>query len=137
MLNRDYRRRLRTRLLDFRDPLCKRLDDLWLRRLNPWSPASHLPHTCHLCGDCYMVTSATPTGTNRCTQCSQVAARPWPEPPPGPRRRIEEEALQRRIEGAQTSSHGQAGHAGAARLWIHRHQRDPTSVAQLSHVFAP
>ena len=46
-----------------------------------------------------------------------------------PRQRTEEEALQRRIEAAQTPSHGQAGPAGAALLWIHVHLRDPTSVA--------
>ena len=62
---------------------------------------------------------------------------PWPKPPAGPSRRTEEEALQRRIEGAQTPSHGQVGPAGAAPLWIHVHLRDPTSVARLSHVFAP
>ena len=45
--------------------------------------------------------------------------------------------MQRCIEGAQTPSHGQAGPAGAALLWIHVHLRDPTSVAHLSHVFAP
>ena len=84
-----------------------------------------------------MVTSATPTGANRCAQCSQVAACPWPEPPAGPRRRKEEEVLHRRIADTQTPSHGQAGPAGAALLWIHLHLRDPTSVTHLSHVFAP
>ena len=82
------------------------------------------------------MSSATPTGANRCTQCSQVAACPWSEQPAGPRWRMEEEALQRRIEGAQTPSHGQAGPAGAALLRIHVHLSDPTSVAHLSHVFA-
>ena len=33
-----------------------------------------------------MVSSAARTGTNRCTQCSQVAACPWPEPHRGLRR---------------------------------------------------
>ena len=47
------------------------------------------------------------------------------------------EALRRRIEGAHTPSHEQAGPTGAALLWIHVHLRDPTSVAHLSHVFAP
>ena len=42
-----------------------------------------------------------------------------------------------RIEGAHTPSHEHAGPAGAALLWIHVHLRDPTSVAHLSHVFAP
>ena len=74
---------------------------------------------------------------NRCPQCSQVAASPCPEPPVCPNRRTEEEALQRRIEGAQTPSHGQAGPAGTALHWIHVHLRDPTSVAHLSHVFVP
>ena len=39
--------------------------------------------------------------------------------------------------GAQTRSHGQAGPAGAALLWISVHLRDPMSVAHLWHVFAP
>ena len=75
-LGRDYRRRVRARLLVLRDPLRQRWDDLWLRRLDPWSPASHLPHTCHVCGECDTVSSAAPTGANRCAQCSQVAACP-------------------------------------------------------------
>ena len=70
-------------------------------------------------------------------QCSQVAACPWLEPPAGPRRRTEEEALQRRIDGAQTPSQGQGGPAGAALLWTHVHLTDSMSVAHLSHVFAP
>ena len=48
-LGRDYRRRVRARLLVIRDPLRQRWDDLWLRHLDPWSPPSHLPHTCRLC----------------------------------------------------------------------------------------
>ena len=136
-LGKDYWRRVRARLLEVQDPLRQRWDDLWLRRLGPWSPHSHLPHTCHLCGDRDTVFSAALTGTNRCTQCSQVAACTWPEPPAGARRRTEEEALHRRIEGAQTPSHGHAGPAGASLLWIHVHLRDPKSVAHLSHVFAP
>ena len=52
-------------------------------------------------------------------------------------RRTEEEALHRRIEGADAPSHKHAGPVGAALLWIHVHLRDPTSVAHLSHVFAP
>ena len=44
--------------------------------LDPWSPASQLPHTCHLCGEFATVSFVTPTGANRCTQCSQVAACP-------------------------------------------------------------
>ena len=136
-LGKDYRRRVRARLLEIRDPLRQRWDDLWLRHLDPWSPPSHLPHTCRLCGECDTVSSAAATGANRCERCAQVAACPWPEPPAGPRRRTEEEALRRRIEGAHTPSHEQAGPAGAALLWIHVHLRDPTSIAQLSHVFAP
>ena len=77
------------------------------------------------------------TGAIRCARCAQVAACPWPEPPAGPRRRTEEEALHRRIEGAQAPSHERAGSAGPALLWIHVHLRDPTSVAHLLHVFAP
>ena len=80
---------------------------------------------------------AAPNRANRCTQCSQVAACPWPEPPACPRRRTEEEALHQRVEDAQTPSQGRAGPAGAALLWVHVHLRDPTSVAHLSHVFAP
>ena len=136
-LGKDYRRRVRARLLEIRDPLRQRWDDLWLRHLHPWSPPSHLPHTCRLCGECDTVSSAAATGANRCERCTQVAACPWPEPPAGPRRRTEEEALRRRIEGAHTPSHEQAGPAGAALLWIHVHLRDPTSIAHLSHVFAP
>ena len=140
-LGRDYRTRVRARLLELRDPLRQRWDDLWLRvtlrRLGPWSPASHLPHTCYLCGKCDTVSSAAPMCANRCTRCSQVAACPWPEPPAGPRRRTEYEALHRRIGDAQTPSHGHAGPAGAALLWIHVHLQDPTSIAHLSHVFAP
>ena len=136
-LGKDYRRRVRARLLEIRDSLRQRWDDLWLRHLDPWSPPSHLPHTCRLCGECDTVSSATAAGANRCERCTQVAACPWPEPPAGPRRRTEEEALRRRIEGARTPSHEQAGPAGAALLWIHVHLRDPTSIAHLSHVFAP
>ena len=83
------------------------------------------------------MSSTASTGANRCARCTQVAACPWPEPPAGPLGRTEEEALRRRIEGAHTPSHEQAGPAGAALLWIHVHLRDPTSVAHLSHVFAP
>ena len=72
-----------------------------------------------------------------CARCAQVAACSWPETPAGPRRRTEEEALHRRIEGAHAPSHERAGPAGAALLWIHVHLRDPTLVAHLSHVFAP
>ena len=136
-LGRDYRRRVRARLLELQEPLRQRWDDLWLGCPGPWSPHSHLPHTCHLCGDRDRVSSAALTGTNRCTQCSQVAACPWPEPSAGPRRHMEEEALHRHIEGAHTPSHGHAGPAGAALLRIHVHLRDPTSVAHLSHVLAP
>ena len=75
-LSRDYRRRVRARLLELRYPLRQRWDDLWFRRLGPWSPPSHLPHTCHLCWECDTVSSAAPTGANRCAQCSQVAACP-------------------------------------------------------------
>ena len=136
-LSMDYRRRVRARLLELLDPLHQQWDDLWLRRLGPWSPASHLLHTCHFCGECNTVSSAAPMGANRCVRCSQVAACPWPEPPAGPRRRKEEEALHRRIGGAHTTYQGHAGPAGAALLWIHVHLRDPTSVAHLLHVFAP
>ena len=136
-LGRDYRRRVRARLLELRDPLCQRSDDLWLRRLGPWLPASHIPLTYHLCGECDAVSSAAPMGANRCARCSQVAACPWPRPPAGPRRPTEEEALQRRIGDAQTPSHGHAGPTGAALLWIHMHLRAPTSVAHLSHAFLP
>ena len=83
------------------------------------------------------MSSATPACANRCAQCSQVAACPWSELPVSPSRRTEDEALHRRIEDAQTSSHGHAGPAGAALLWIHVHLRDPMSVAHLLHVFAP
>ena len=136
-LGRDYWRRVRARLLELWEPLCQRWDDLWLRRLGPWSPPSHLPQTCHLCGECDTVSSAAPTGANRCAQCSQVAACPWPEPPAGPHRRTEEEALQRRIRGAHAPSHKRGGPAGAALLWIHMHLWDPTSVAHLLHVVGP
>ena len=51
-LGRDHRSRVRARLFELRGPLCQRWDDLWLCRLDSWSPASHLPHTCHLCGEC-------------------------------------------------------------------------------------
>ena len=112
-------------------------DALSLCRLRLWSLPSDLPHTCHLCGECDTVSSAALTGANRCAQCSQVAACPRPEPPAGPHRRTEEEALHRRIRGAHAPSHERAGPAGAALLWIHVHLRDPTSVAHLSHVFAP
>ena len=136
-LGRDYRRRVPARLLELRDPLCQRWDDLWLCRLGPWSPPSDLLHTCHLCGECNTVSSAAPTGTNRCAQCSQVSACHWPEPTAGPHRRTEEEALHRRIGGAHAPSHGCTGPAGAVLLWIHVHLREPTSVAHLLHVFAP
>ena len=83
------------------------------------------------------MSSAASTGAHRCARCAQVAACPWPEPPAGPRRRKEEEALHQRIEGAHTPSHKRAGPAGAALLSIHVHLQDPTSVVHLSHVFAP
>ena len=135
--SRDYQCRVRARLLDLRDPLHQRWDDLWLRHLGPWSLPSNLPHTYHLCGECDMVSSAAPTGANRCAQCSQVAVCPWPEPPAGPQGRTEEEALHRRIGGAHAPSHERAGPTGAALLWIHVPLREPTSAAHLSHVFAP
>ena len=72
----------------------------------------------HLCGECDTVSSAAPTGTNRCTHCSQVAACPWPEPPAGPRRGTDKEALHRRIGDAQTPSRGHAGPAGTALLAV-------------------
>ena len=83
------------------------------------------------------MSSTAPTGANRCAQCSQVATCPWPEPPAGPHRHTGEEALHRCIEGAHVPSHERGVPAGAAFLWIHVHLRDPTSVAHLSHVFAP
>ena len=101
-LRRDYRHRVRARLLELRDPLRQRWDDLWLCRLGPWLPASHFPHTCGNCGESDTVSSAAPMGANRCAPCSQVAACPWPKPPAGPRRCTEEEALHRRIGGAHT-----------------------------------
>ena len=137
-LGKDYRRRVRARLLEIRDPLRQRWDDLWLRHLDPWSPPSHLPHTCRLCGECDKVSSAAATGAHRCERCTQVAACPWPEPPARPRRRTEEEALRRHIEGAHTPSHEQAGPPRALPFCgSHVHLRDPTSIAHLSHVFAP
>ena len=136
-LGRVYRRRVRGRLLELRDPLYQRWNDLWLRRLGPWSPPSHLRHTCHLYGACNTVSTDTPTGANRYAQCSQVAACPLPEPLAGPHRRTEEKALHRRIRGAHAPSHERAGSGGAAPLWIHMHLRDPTSVVHLLHVFAP
>ena len=105
---RNYRRRVRARLLELLDPLCHRWDDLRLDLLGPWLTPSHLPHTCQLCGECDTVSSAAPTGANRCAQCSQVAACPWPEPPAGPHRRTEEEALHGRITGAHAPSHERA-----------------------------
>ena len=83
------------------------------------------------------MSSAAPTTANRCAQCSQVAACPWPEPPAGPHRRTEEEALHRRIGGAHAPSHERADPAGADLLWINVHLQDPTSVTHLSHVSAP
>ena len=121
-LGRDYPRRVRAHLLEIRDPLRQRWDDLWLRYLDPWSPPSHLPQTCRLCAECDTVSSAVSTGANRCAQCAQVAACPWPEPPAGPRRRTEEEALHQRIEGAHAPSQERAGPAGAALRWIHVHE---------------
>ena len=64
-LGRDYGRRVRARLLGIWDPLRQRWDDLWLRHLDPWSPPSHLPHTCRLCEECDTVSSAASTGANR------------------------------------------------------------------------
>ena len=136
-LGRDYLRRVRARLLEIRDPLRQRWDDLWLRHLDPCSPPFHLRHTCRLCGECDTMSSAASTGANRCARCAQVAACPWLEPPAGPRRRTEEEALHRRIEGTHAPSHERVGPAGAVLLWIHVHLRDPTSVAHLLHVSAP
>ena len=125
--SRGYLRRVRARLLEIPDPLRQRWDDVWLRRLGPCSPPSHLRQTCHLCGECDTVSSAAPTGPNRCAQCSQLAAWPWPEPPMGPHRRTEEEALHRRIGGAHAPSHEHAGPSGATILWIQVHLRDRPS----------
>ena len=75
-LGKDYRRRVRARLLEIRDLLRQRWDALWLRHLDPWSPPSHLPHTCQLCGERDKVSSAASTGANRCARCAQVAACP-------------------------------------------------------------
>ena len=83
------------------------------------------------------MSSAASTGANRRARCAQVAVCPSPEPPAGPRRRTEEEVLHWRIEGAHAPSQERAGPAGAALLWIHVQLQDPTSVAHLSHVFAP
>ena len=136
-LSSDYRRRICAPLLEIWDLLRQQWDDLWLHRLDPWSPASHLPHTCHLCRACDTVYSTVPVGTNRCAQCSQVAACRWGKPSRAPHRRTEYEAVQRRIEGAQTPSHSHAGPASVAHLWFQVQLMDPTSVAHLSHVFAP
>ena len=81
--------------------------------------------------------SAALMGANSRTQCSQVAACPWPEPPAGLRRRTEEETLHWRIEDAQAPLHGHADPLGAALLLIHVYLRDPTFLSHLSHVFAP
>ena len=83
------------------------------------------------------MSSAAPMGANRCTQCSQVAACVWPEPPAGLHRGTEQEALHRRVGDAQTPLHGHAGPTSAALLWIHVHLRDPKSVVHLWHVFTP
>ena len=99
-LRRDYRRRVRARLLELRNSIGRRCDDLWLRWLRPWSPASHLPQACCLCGTCDVMSSNLPAGTNRCTRCSQVVASPWQEQAPGPRRRTEHEALRWRNQEA-------------------------------------
>ena len=133
----NYRRRVRTSLLKLQEPLRQRWNEPCLRRLGPWLPPSYLSHTCHLCGVCNTVSSDTLTGANRCAQCSQVAACPWLKPPADPHRRTEEEALHRRIRGARAPAHKRAGPARAALLRIFVHLRDPTSVAHLSHVFAP
>ena len=81
---RDYRRCVRARLLEIRDPLRQRWGDLWLRDIRPWSPPYDLPNTCHLCGKCDTVSSAATTGANRCAHCSQVTVCPWPETSRGP-----------------------------------------------------
>ena len=91
-LGSDYQRRVRARLLELRDPLRQRWEDLCLRCLGPLSLASNLPHTCRLCGECDAVSSAAPMGAQRCAQCSKVAASPSPELTARPRRRAEEEA---------------------------------------------
>ena len=83
------------------------------------------------------MSSTVLAGTNKGAQCSQVAACPWCEPPPGPRRHTEGEVLQRGNQGARTPSHSHVGAACAALLWIHVHLRDPTFVVHFSHVFTP
>ena len=42
-LGRDYRRRVRARLLELRDPLRQRWDDIWLCRLGRWPPGPSPP----------------------------------------------------------------------------------------------
>ena len=64
-LSRDYGRRVRAHILDLRGHLCQRWNDLGLRRLDPGCQASHLPHTCHLCGECDTVSSATQARTKK------------------------------------------------------------------------
>ena len=49
-LGREYRRRVTARLLELRDSFRQRRPLALLS--GPWSPASHLAHTCHLCGEC-------------------------------------------------------------------------------------
>ena len=93
------------------------------------------------------LTSHTPaTSAGNATRCFQPrrwaptgarSAPRWPSASGPNHPRTEGEGLHRRIEDAQTPSHGHAGPAGAALLWIHVHLRDPTSVAHLSHGFAP
>ena len=75
-LGRDYRRRVRARLLEIQYPLRQRWDELWLRHLDPTSPPSDLPHTCRLCGECDTVSSAASRVANRCARSAQVAATP-------------------------------------------------------------
>ena len=77
-LGKDCPRRVCARLLEIRDPLRQRWDDLWLRHLVPWSSPSHLPHTCRLCGECDTVSFAALTGANRCARCAQVTRAPGP-----------------------------------------------------------
>ena len=88
-LNRGYRRRVRARLLELRGPLRQRWDDLWLRRLDPRSPASHLPHTCHLCGECNTVSRHTraPTGARSAPRWRRAPVPSHPRARAGARRR--------------------------------------------------
>ena len=91
-LGRDYRRRIHARLLELRDPLRQRWDNLWLRRLGHGLPASHSHKTATSAGN------ATRYPPQRRWAPTDVCGAPrWPRAPGPNRPRARADAQKRRL----------------------------------------